>query len=75
MPASQPLLPEPVDVEWIAAEWLIEQGEVTLADDCAALDRLSDAALADQMVTQWRDRLGNVDFDQVVAAFRWLRSE
>jgi hypothetical protein len=66
---------EPVDIEWIAAEWLIEQGEVALADDRAALDRLSDAALADQLVTQWRDRVGEVDFDQVVEAFSRLRSE
>ena len=76
MPASQPPLPEPVvDIEWIAAEWLIEQGEVTLADNCAALDSLSDAALADKLVTQWRDRVGQVEFDQIVGAFRRLRSE
>ena len=75
MPTSQPSLSEPVDVEWLAAEFLIEEGEVALADDCAALDKLTDSALADRMITAWADRLGKVDFKQVVAAFGRLRGE
>jgi hypothetical protein len=76
MPASQTPLPEPVvDIEWIAAEFLIEEGDVALADDRAALDKLTDSALADRMITAWADRLGKFDFEQVVDAFRRLRSE
>ena len=61
--------------EQLASEFLCAQGEVTLADDCADLDRLSDAALADQLVTQWRDRVGKINFEQIVAPFGRLRSE
>jgi hypothetical protein len=76
MPASAPPRPaEPVDFEWLAAEWLIEQAEAVDHDRHDRLDQFSDSALADQLVTAWAERIGKVDFEQVVAAFTKLRAD
>jgi hypothetical protein len=40
------------EAEEIAAEYLLHAGEVALGDRCDELDRFSDAALADQLVTE-----------------------
>ncbi len=61
--------------EQLAAEFLTEQGEVVYRDNCDQLDRFSDAALADQLVTAWAGRLGKLDFERLVDAFGRLRSE
>ncbi len=67
---------DPVDMyEEVAAEWLSHQGEVTLGDRCDELDAVSDAALADQLVTEWAERIGKPDFERLVDAFARLRSE
>jgi hypothetical protein len=51
---------DPVNMyEAVAAEWLSHQGEVTLGDRCDELDAVSDAALADQLVTEWAERIGS----------------
>jgi hypothetical protein len=60
--------------EQLAAEFLTEQGEAVYRDNCDQLDRFSDAALADQLVTR-EGRMGQIDFEQVVEAFGRLRSE
>ncbi len=51
-----------VDPVAIAAEWLLEQGEVVFGAQCDRLDEFSDAALADQLVTAWAERIGEPDF-------------
>ena len=61
--------------EEVAAEWLLHQGEVALGDRCDELDRFSDAALADQLVTAWAERIGKTDFARLVDAFGRVRSE
>jgi len=67
---------DPVDMyEEVAAEWLLHQGEVALGDRCDELDRFSDAALADQLVTAWAERIGKTDFARLVDAFGRVRSE
>ena len=37
-------------------------------------DVVTDAALADRLVTEWRERVGNVDFELLIGAFAKLRS-
>ncbi len=49
--------------------------EVALKDRCDELDKFSDAALADQLVTAWAERIGKPDFARLVDAFGRLRSE
>jgi hypothetical protein len=66
---------DPFDYEEVAAEWLMNAGEVALGDRCDELDAVSDAALADQMVTAWAERIGKPDFGRLVEAFGRLRSE
>ncbi len=63
------------EAEEIAAEYLLHAGEVALGDSCDELDRFSDAALADQLVTAWAERIGKPDFARLVDAFGRLRSE
>ena len=63
------------DLEEIAAEFLSQLGEVAHGDRCDELDRFSDAALADQLVTGGAGRIPKLDFEQLVEAFGRLRSE
>ena len=70
---KKPLTSE--DAEDLAAEFLLARGEGELGDRCDDLDRFSDAALADQLVTQWAERISKVDFDGMVEAFGRLRAE
>jgi len=56
--------------EEIAAEYLLHAGEVALGDRCDELDRFSDAALADQLVTEWAKRIGKPEFEQLVEALQ-----
>ena len=62
----------PADIEALAAEFLLHEGEVMHGDNC---DGLSDAAMADKLATRWHDRLGKLDFEQLVDAFDRLRRE
>ncbi len=55
------------ELEAIAAEFLAEQGEAAHRDNCEhQLDKFSDAALADQLVTERAGRLGKLDFGRLV---------
>jgi hypothetical protein len=71
---EKPTTPEAdlYEAEEIAAERLIEQGEVAPGDSCDELDRFSDAALADRLVTAWAERLDGPDFPGLVDAFARL---
>ena len=62
-------------LEEIAAEFLCAEGEVEHGDRCDELDHVTDAELADRLVTHWRDRLDKVDFEEMVAAFGRVRAE
>jgi hypothetical protein len=61
--------------EQLAAEFLTEQGEVVHRDRCDQLDRFSDAALADQLITARAGRPVKLNFVRLVEAFARLRSE
>ena len=61
--------------EQLAAEFLTEQAETVYRDNCDYLDRFSDAALADQLVTTWAGQAGKLNFERLVGAFGRLRRE
>ncbi len=72
---SKPMTPQAGLYEEIAAEWLLEQGEVALADRCDELDEFSDAVLADRLITASAERLDRPDFPRLIDAFVKLRNE
>ncbi len=52
--------------EQVAVEFLAEEGEAAHRDNCEHhLDRFSDAALADELVTLWAGQLGKLDFGRL----------
>jgi len=62
--------------EQVAADFLAEQAEAVYHDaGDQQLDRFSDAALADALVTERGERIGKLDFGRLVEAFGRLRSE
>ncbi len=80
MPMTPPK-PEPgtsldaVDIEEIAAEFMLHEGEVVFRDQCDLLDEFTDADLADQLGAVWAERIGEVDFERLITAFAKLSSE
>jgi hypothetical protein len=61
--------------EQVAAEFLAEEGEVANRDNSELqLDRFTDAALADALVTARSGRRGKLDFGRLVEAFGRLRT-
>ena len=68
---EKPMAPEAglYEAEEIAAEWLIEQGEVALEDRCDLLDAVGDGELADHLIEQATERIDEHDFERL----RWSR--
>jgi hypothetical protein len=54
---------------------MLHEGEVVFRDNCDLLDEFTDAELADQLAAVWAERIGETDFERLVAAFCKLCSE